>query len=132
MPQVVILGSPQSSRTVPDKKVESQLGRGDGCLVCGVEEMIGREDGTRKERRCDRDEEKGRSWGCEGGQEPRAAWVTWNGLAWHSQDRSSSSSLGSTPFFTSVFPSVSGDGHCSACNFVKKIRQDHTSETFGK
>lgn len=49
MPQVVILGSPQgSSRTVPDKKVESQLGRGDGCLVCGVEEMIGREDGQER------------------------------------------------------------------------------------
>ena len=59
----------------------------------GWKEMKGREDGTRKERRHDHDEEKGGSWGCAGGQEPRAAWVIWNGLAWHSQDRSSSSSL---------------------------------------
>ena len=112
------------------------------------ESQWGRGDGTRKERRCDHDEEKGRSWGCGGRQEARTAWVIWNGLAWHSQDRSSSSSLGSTPFFTSFFPSVKWGWTLLSSQLCEKgkiilvkhlallttlwKRQNHTSETFGK
>lgn len=95
------------------------------------ESQWGRGDGTRKERRCDHDEEEGRSWGCGGGQEPRTAWVIWNGLAWHSQDRSSSSSLGSTPFFTSFFPSVKWGWTLLSSQLCEKGK-NHTSETFGK
>lgn len=79
--------------------------------------------GQEKARRRDHTEQKGKAGGNGGGWEQRAA-LSDMGVVWHSIVRllDSCSGLGSTPFCTSVFPSVSGAGPCCPNNFVMRIK----------